>query len=505
MCDPIRSVLPMLVASACLLGAADAVPAADKAKSDGGEKITYMDHVRPILRQHCFACHNQNKARSGLSLDNYETLMEGGASGAVIEVGDAENSWLYLLVTHEEEPAMPPGQPKLADEKLAVIEKWIIGGALKDAGSKVQKKKEPKIDLSVSGGSQKPEGPVPMPEKIARQPVIYTDRPAAATAIDCSPWAPVAAIGGQQQVALYHTDSGRLLGVLPFEPGIPHVLKFSRSGALLLAGGGQDASLGTVFVYDVKSGQRVFQIGDELDVVLGADVNNTHTRVALGGPQQIVRVFATSDGALIGQIDKHTDWIYAVEFSPDGVLLATADRSGGLHVWEAETLRLYMTLDGHKAAVTDLSWRADSNLLVSASEDGTVKLWEMEAGKEIKSINAHSEGVMAVDVTHDGRIASAGRDRTVKVWDAAGNPQKTFEPLSDVALEVAFAHDGGRVVVGDWSGAHRLAETVDGKLVAMLAPNPPTLEMRIEDAKSDDEKKSLQAELNAFKQQQAQP
>jgi mono/diheme cytochrome c family protein len=491
------------LAAGVVLAIGVVAPAAEETKSEDSEKITYMEHVRPILRQSCFTCHNQNTARSGLSLDNYESLMEGGASGTVIEVGDAENSWLYLLVTHEEEPAMPPGQPKLADEKLAVIEKWILGGALKDAGSKVQKKKKPAIDLSVSGGSAKPEGPVAMPEGLSRQPVVHTDRAAAATAIDCSPWAPLAAVGGQRQVALYHTDSGKLLGVLPFEAGIPYVLKFSRSGALLLAGGGQGASLGTVFVYDVKTGQRVFQIGDELDAVLGADINNTHTRVALGGPQQIVRVFSTADGTLLGEIDKHTDWIYAVEFSPDGVLLATADRSGGLHVWEAETLRLYMTLNGHEGPVTDVSWRADSNLLASAGEDGTVRLWEMHAGKQIKSIKAHNDGVMALDVTHDGRIVSAGRDRIVKVWDATGEEQAAFEAMPDVALEVAFTHDGGRAVAGDFSGDHRLVESADGKVVGKLPPNPPTLQMRLETAKTEEAKKAIQAELRAVEQPQA--
>ncbi len=49
------------------------------------------------------------------------------------------------------------------------------------------------------------------------------------------------------------------------------------------------------------------------------------------------------------EIRKHTDWITAMEFSPDSVLLATGDRNGGLFVWEGWTGREYLTLKGHTA------------------------------------------------------------------------------------------------------------------------------------------------------------
>ena len=89
--------------------------------------------------------------------------------------------------------------------------------------------------------------------------------------------------------------------------------------------------------------------------------------IALAGPQKIVRLFSAQTGEQVSEIKKHTDWVYAVEFSPDGVLLATADRSGGMFVWEADTAREYQNLAGHKGAVTDVTWRIDSNILASAS------------------------------------------------------------------------------------------------------------------------------------------
>ncbi|NUQ63426.1 MAG: hypothetical protein HUU20_13185 [Pirellulales bacterium] len=473
------AIVPLACLAALLAGAG---PAAAQEKAE--EKITFEDHIRPIFREHCFTCHSQSKAQNDLALDSYERVIAGGASGEVVTAGDPDGSYLWNLVSHKEQPAMPPNQGKIADAKLELIRKWIAGGALKDKGSTAQVKKKAGLEMTVPAGAGKPEGEPAMPAGLTRQPPVYSARPGAVTAIAASPWAPLAAIAGQQQIVLYHTNTAELLGILPYPEGTAFSLRFNRSGSLLLAGGGRGASLGIVAVYDVKTGKRAFQVGDELDVVLAADMNAANTLVALGGPQKIVRVYSTADGSLVTEIKKHTDWIYAVEFSPDGVLLATADRSGGLWVWEAGTDREFYNLDGHKAPVTGISWRADSNVLASASEDGTIKYWNMIDGKAIRSINAHGGGVAAVHFIHDGRLASIGRDRVVKLWDGEGKQVRAFDAFSELGLEVALTHDGGRVIAGDWTGEIRMYHTADGKLVARLASNPPTLEMVLQAAQA---------------------
>ena len=458
---------------ACLLLLAPAAAAQDK--------VTYQDHVLPIFRNTCLNCHNPDKKKAGLDLSSYSGVMTGSENGKVIEPGDDAGSLLYRLVARTEEPFMPPKGDKLPDKDLEAIKKWINGGVLENAGSQAVASNKPKVDLKVAATtSGKPDGPPPMPGTLVLEPTVHSARPGQLLSLAASPWAPLVALGGQKQVLLYHTETCELLGVLPFPEGTPHVLKFSRSGKLLLVGGGVDARSGRVVLFDVTTGNRVTELGDEFDVVLAADISPDQTHVVIGGPGKVVKVLSTASGATVKSIKKHTDWVTAAAYSPDGVLFATGDRNGGLFVWESGTGGVFYTLGGHKSAVTSVSFRGDSNVLASASEDGTVKLWDMAGGNEVKSWNAHGGGVRSVHFTHDGRLVTAGRDRLLRVWKPDGGGIRQLDPaFDDIALLAAFDHEGKRAVGGDWTGKVRVWTVEDGKPVGELTPNPPTLAERL--------------------------
>ena len=452
--------------------------AEEKPKESTEAKITYSNHVLPIFRQHCLACHSADSSKGDLSLDSYAATMEGGASGDSVVAGDLDESWLWLLVTHQEKPLMPPKADKLSKDKLDILQKWIEGGLLENSGSVAKVNKKPGLAMISSGGSQKPEGPPPMPEHLFREPIVHTNRAAAVPSVATSPWAPLAAVPGQRQIPLYHTDSGKLLGVLPFLEGTPQVLRFSRNGKILLAAGGRGAAKGVADLYEVQTGSKLVSVGDELDAVHAADLHPNLSLVATGGPKRIVRVYTISDGEIAFTIRKHTDWITAISFSPDGKWLITADRSAGAFIWEAETGQEIASLRGHKGAITAADWRADSKIVATSSADGTIRFWNPEEGNSIKSWNAHGGGVTNVRFAKDGRVVSTGRDKRVKVWKADGGHLKDVATFADIALAAQFTHDDKRIVAGDFSGNVRLLDATSGQHIGNLSPNPPTLKMR---------------------------
>jgi len=437
------------------------------------DQVTYADTIRPIFQNSCLNCHNPDKQKAGLDLATYESAMAGGDSGKAIEPGNSGKSLLYRLLMHQEEPSMPRNGDKLPDSQLDLIRKWIDSGAPDKSGSMIVKKPD-EAGIAAVAVEERPKGPPPMPRDLPLEPVVRTHRAGAIAGLAASPWAPLVAVTGQRQVLLFNTDTLELAGILPFPEGFPDVLRFSRDGRLLLAGGGVGAQLGRVVVWDVVTGERVAEVGDEFDTVLAADISPDHSLIALGGPSKLVKIFSTRDGRLLHKMKKHTDWVTALNFTPDGKFLITGDRAGGLVVWD-EKGREMVTLPGHKAAVTAVA--SISNLVATSSEDGTIKLWDLAEGKERKSWDAHKGGVLSIAFAPNGDIVSCGRDRKARLWDSNGNVLQPFEEFADVAMQTAFA--GGKVIAGDWTGVLRVWRT-DGKRVGDLDANPPTLAERMD-------------------------
>jgi hypothetical protein len=444
-----------------------------------GKKVTYEDDVLPIFRDNCLKCHNPDKQKGDLDLSSFSAALKGGGGGVDLNSGDPDGSPLYKSITHADDPAMPPNA-KLADREILVIRQWIEGGLLRGAGSKAIAASKPAADLALkSAGAVKPEGPPPMPGKLPLEPVRRAERGAALGAVAGSPWAPVVAMAGVHQVVVCTTDLLDFAGVLPFPEGQICDLKFSRNGKLLVAGGGQGGKSGLVVGWDITTGERVFTIGDQFDAVLAADLSADQRLVALGGPDRVLKIYATKDGELLQRVRKHTDWVTAAEFSPDGRFLASGDRAGGLFLWEAETGRELFALNGHKGAITAVSWRADSEMLVSASEDGTLKLWKAADGSALRSVTAHPGGVLAARFSMDGRVVSSGRDNKLQVWNTAGKSLAVLAFSGELPNRVAFTHNGAKVVGSDWAGRVLVWDASTGRQLGELEANPLPLAERV--------------------------
>lgn len=461
----------------------------DVAKPDAGkgkDVVTFKDHVSPILRKYCGNCHNPDKATSDLDVMTYQTLMTGGSSGESVMAGNPDQSLLYKAVAHIEEPFMPPKSPRIPDPELALIKRWIELGAPETSVS-AAKNATRKVELDVAALSTgKPDGPPPMPENLAELSLPSTSRAHPVTALAASPWAPLLAVAGHERILLYNTDDLKLIGVLPFPERIPHVLKFSRNGKLLLAAGGRGADIGKAVLFDVITGKRLTEIGDETDSVLAADISPDQKWVALGGSNKLVKIFSTETGELKHKIKKHTDWVTSIEFSPNGEMLASGDRNGGVYVWEPETGSILFTLGDHKDMITDVTWRADSQMLATSSEDGRVILWYAEDGFPTRTLNATAggtavrtplargkpAGVLGVAYSRNGMLATVGRDNTARVWRADGNQQAKLEGFGDTPWRVVFSHDGERVIAGDFTGELQVWNVKGNSLVGKLTTNP---------------------------------
>jgi WD40 repeat protein len=268
------------------------------------------------------------------------------------------------------------------------------------------------------------------------------------------------------------------LGALAFPERSAAVLRFSRDGTLLLAAGGRGAHSGKAVVFDIKTGNRLIEAGSEAsDAILAADLSPDRQLLATGGPDKLIRLYSAKDGTLVRTIKKHTDWVTALSFSPDGEKLATADRNGGLHLWDPVTGTILFTLAEHQARITSLAWRGDSVVLASAGDDGKLVLWDTSEGFAARSLSPHDAvkkdepgrrtmllkipGILSADIAADGRLLTAGRDNTVRLFSASGNLLTVIKEFTELPTAAVFLNDPAALATGDFLGQLKRWQTKD--------------------------------------------
>jgi cytochrome c553 len=87
--------------------------------------------IRPILVNHCFACHSADtNSKGGLRVDDRNGLINGGANGAAIVPGKPRDSLLLKRVTQADmKKRMPLEGNHLTDSQVAELTQWIQDGA----------------------------------------------------------------------------------------------------------------------------------------------------------------------------------------------------------------------------------------------------------------------------------------------------------------------------------------------------------------------------------------
>jgi hypothetical protein len=116
------------------------------------------------------------------------------------------------------------------------------------------------------------------------------------------------------------------------------------------------------------------------------------------------------------------------------------------------------TLDGHKEVVNALAFSADGERLASAGMDGNVCLWDVAGARLERRWAAHKDGVFALALSPDGKlVATGGREAPIRLWDAAtGREVAKLEGHTKSVAVLAFSPDGKTLASGSYDGTIRL-------------------------------------------------
>jgi len=111
--------------------AALASPAAEaRSQAVDVDAAYFRELVHPILEASCVRCHGGgDRVRANLWLTAREGLVRGGDSGPALHVDEPGRSLLLRMVRWADELHQMPPDGRLPDDELAILERWIAGGA----------------------------------------------------------------------------------------------------------------------------------------------------------------------------------------------------------------------------------------------------------------------------------------------------------------------------------------------------------------------------------------
>ncbi len=245
----------------------------------------------------------------------------------------------------------------------------------------------------------------------------------------------------------------------------------SADGKLLAAGDHEE----TVTLWDMKG--KLSQRCSPPDRVRSINQGYGHTvalspdnsRIVSGHGDAGIRLWDAATGKMIRRVGRQTDYVWSVQFSPDGKHVASAGRRDGtVHIWDAEKGEQIKALPGQKGGISKLLYSRDGKRLIAAggSFDPAIYVWDVEREKAIYRLEGHRDYIDGIALSWDEKtLASASRDGTMRLWDlTTGKETKQLEGAGGNCSCVAFAPDGKTLAAGSSQVGLTLWDLPGGKI-----------------------------------------
>jgi eukaryotic-like serine/threonine-protein kinase len=184
------------------------------------------------------------------------------------------------------------------------------------------------------------------------------------------------------------------------------------------------------------------------------------------GVDPLIRVWDVANKRLAFVLTGHTGAAEAVAFAPDGRTIATGGADNAVCLWELPTdapknrpiqLTPRFTLPGHTGAVQAVAFGADGRRLASAGADGTVRLWDVppRARPTAAGVLKEHVGAASAVVWVSDRLYSGGADGRVIDWQVTADGRKPHElfKLKRPVLALAATTDGELLAAAGYTDA----------------------------------------------------
>jgi WD40 repeat protein/predicted Ser/Thr protein kinase len=221
-------------------------------------------------------------------------------------------------------------------------------------------------------------------------------------------------------------------------------------------------------VCDVTSGERLFAT----DGAVRAYSPDGRWLAALDTDQKTMVLLNARTHETAARFIGHEELVYSAAFSPDSQRLGTCSADRTVRLWQIDPLtppsppgaggegreRGCQVLRGHTDMVFAVAFHPDGTRLATAGRDGAVWLWDVARGEEVARLPGHASYIWSLAFSPDGAtLASGSGDFTVRLWDTA--PLKTryearreaaaLRPEAQRLIEQLWRQKNDRAAVGE--------------------------------------------------------
>ena len=173
--------------------------------------------------------------------------------------------------------------------------------------------------------------------------------------------------------------------------------------------------------------------------------------------------------------------VQAIDFSPDGNYIASADFSPAVifhytaRLWNTQTgknisIRRMQPKGINSVGSLALVFSLDGPTFATIGYDNAAYLWDGKTGNHKITLIGHTKQVSCIAYSPDSKIIATGSyDGTIRLWDAAtGTHQTTLTPRVGIVKDLAYSPDGNIIVCGGGNGSVQLWDTQTLKLKSTL-------------------------------------
>jgi WD40 repeat protein/serine/threonine protein kinase len=299
---------------------------------------------------------------------------------------------------------------------------------------------------------------------------VYRDQARMLRRAAFSPDGRLFACGAGSTVKIWDLTTGAPIRTLEGHEDLVYSVAFSPKGDRLLS---VSWDL-TVKVWDLAAGgAERFSVRGHASAAWAVEFSPDGSLLAVAGgvADPTVKVHDARTGALIHRLQGHATRVGCVAFHPGGRRLASCSLDQTVRIWELDHGQEVLTLRGHSNLVTRVLFDPKGWRLASSGDDGKLLIWDGTPASDAHarpcvSLSGHTRQVFCVGFSPDGReLVSGGEDRTVRVWDvAAACARHTLKGHADTVFAVALGGDG-LLVSGSYDRTTRVWDARTGALV----------------------------------------